>query len=655
MNQTSSANVTARRPNLSSRGREARVRKLSGMGRRDPTKRDWWNLPKDQIAAGITDIVNRIDQTNSGWKKRMMRYARMYGNDENLGLSNSASLNQGNSQTNNLPTYNIIQSGVDTLASKIVRDDPSPYYITNGADYFTKLRAEKQTQFTQGVFYSSGLYALARNKIFRDAAVYGRGVVQFEYQDWTKDKKIVADWVFIDELKIDPFDSARGFPRSIHRSKMIQTELLLARFGKDPEKAQWIREASTLASSRFTSLETVIDWVVYNESWHLANGKDNPGRYVISLGDKLLLDEPYEYDDYSGCLAFFQYYQKPVGMAGRGIPETIQSGQYEINKILLAIQQCQELQARPLIFVDSDSKVSNDSLLNNRIARLIKRKPGSKIDFVTPQGAPPEFYSHLANWMNWCRQEIGITDTSQSGAVRPGVDSAVAMREQVDIESTRYVQVAKNWEQFFVDCAHVVMKLGKKAYDKDKTYSVRYYDKKYNVLRDIPWSKIAPEEDGYVIQCDTVSAFPKSAAGRIQTVTDFISNNFIGRERGLELLGLDPDLEGDIKLQTSTLRLVEKRLSQMVEDAKYFHPTPQMNLTLAQLIAEQTCAMLEAEDCPDERLDLVRQYITEIVTLKGGTDPLVAALQSVFAQPAANAPIAPQQGLAPANVAAAAA
>lgn len=661
------SNVTARRPNLSSKGREPRVRKLTGLGGLNKEDRNWWKADTASVGECVKNLVHKIDQINSGYRERMMRFARMYGSYENLGLTSSfnSSVNQ---QTNNLPTYNIVQSGVDTLASKIVRDNPAPYFITSGADYFTKLRAEKQTQFVQGGFQEMALYDLANNKTFRDASVYGLAAIQQEYEGWHKektDRKITCSWVFIDELKLDPFDSARGIPRSLHRSRMIQKEMLVDRFEGDArsgstaeEKVKWIEEAATNAASQLTTIETVIDYVVYVESWHLANGKKNPGRHTITLGDKCLLDEAYAFDDYSGCMAFFQFYQKPVGMCGRGIPETIQSGQYEINKILLKIQQCQELSAVPLIIVDNDSKISNDSLLNNRVARLLKVKSGTRApQFVTPQGASPQDFEHLANWMNWCREEIGITQMSQSGAVRPGIDSAVAMREQVDIESTRYVQVAKNWEKFFVDCAHVYMKLGKQAYERDNTFSVSYYDKKYKVLREIPWSKIANDEDGYAIQCDTVSAFPKSAAGRIQTVTDFISNNFISRERGMELLGVDPDIESEVKLAASTLRLVDKRLSEIVEDGKYTHPVPYMNLKVAQLVAEQTYCMLESENCPESRLQLVRQWIGEIIGYQGGTDPTVAALQSVFAPPpaAAPAPIAPQAGLAPANVAGAAA
>lgn len=645
-----SSNVRAMRPgprNL----QNARVRSLTGLQKLTPQNRAWFDAPTEDVGACISSVVNRIDQNNAGYRQRMMRYARMYGSYDSLGLTNSFNYSVNNTaQTNNLPTYNMVQSAVDTVASKIVRDNPEPYFITSGADYFEKLKAETATKFVQGGFESIGLYDLANNKVFRDAAVYGLGALQFEYCD--VDKEIKADWCFIDELKFDFFDSSRGLPMSLHRTRMIQLEKLLKRYPDTkeyPDRSKWIEEASTKTANQYVSVDTVIDYVVYVESWHRAQGKSRPGRHVVSLGDRVLLDEESDADWFP--VAFFQYYQKPIGMTGRGIPETIQSGQLEINKILLAIQQAQELQARPVIIVDNDSQISSDSILNNRIARMIKVKAGTRPpQFLSPQGMAPEVYEHLNSWMNWCREEVGITQTAQSGQIRQGINSAVAMRTQVDIESTRYIQVSKNWEKFFVDCAHIYMKMAKIAYQHDKEFAVKYMDKKWGVIREIPWSKVANDDGDYTIQCDTVSAFPQTAAGRIQTVTDFIGNGFIGRERGMELLGLDPDLEDEIKLQVSTLRLVERRLSEFVEDGakKYRHPEPFMDLNLALKVSEQTYCMLDGDGCPEDRLQLVRQWIGEIATLKGNPDPTVQLLQQAFAGPAAPAAptTAPQAGLA---------
>ena len=173
-------------------------------------------------------------------------------------------------------------------------------------------------------------------------------------------------------------------------------------------------------------------------------------------------------------------------MFGRSVTETILSGQVEINKILMFIQQCQELQASPVILVDSSSEISEDVLLSNQVARMIPYRSGTNPPaFLSPQAASPEIYQHLKDWMSWCYQEVGISQTSAGGTKQPGIDSAVAMRTMVDIESSRFIQVSKNWEKFFVDCAEVCVKLAKKAYEQDKDFKVSYTDKKSNIFNAI--------------------------------------------------------------------------------------------------------------------------------------------------------------------------
>lgn len=622
-------------PNLGDRV----VRKITGVDHLVNNVSEWWLQPEDKIAGVIAQLITRMDQNNVDYRQQHMRYARMYGNYEALGVSN---LNYSNisQQTNNLPIYNIIQSCVDVVNSKICRDNPEPYFITSGADYFDKLKAEKMTQFVQGLFQEMNLYDLANNKVFRDAAVYGLGALQFIHNKIKN--KIECEWVFIDELKFDMYDAQKDKPRSLHRCKMVQREMLIAQF---PDKKDVIDSLTTAHPGIFKSQDTVIDFVVYTESFHLANG-DHKGRHVISLLDKVLLDEEYDEDWFP--FAFFPYYEKPAGLWGRGIAESIMSGQIEINKILFFIQQCQELQATPLIVVDNDSQISPASLMQNRVARLLKIRSGTMVpQFISPQSTGAEIYQHLKDWMAWCREEVGVSQTSVSGEKQAGINSAVALRTMVDIESSRFIQVSKNWEKFFVNCAEICVKMGKKIYEKDTSFSVQYTDKKSSVIREIPWKKINLPNDTYVIKCDTVSSFPQSAAGRIQTITDYIANNFISKERGMELLNLDPDLEDEVKLQTATLRLVEKRLSEMVEEQIYMHPEPYMDLQYALKVSTATYNQLCIDNCPEDRLELVRQWIKEIVVKITGNDPNIALLQQAFAPPVANAPVAPQAGLQP--------
>lgn len=632
----SNPKVVVKRPKSNKVGRTV---KISGHNSLTDAMTHWWEQDEHNIANCIASLVQRIDDNNYDLREQFMRFARMYGNTEALGYSTLNTAMRGE-QTSNRPVYNIIQSCVDTVHSKVARDNPAPYFITSGADYFDKLKAEKMTQFCQGVFEVSDFYQIANNKVFRDASVYGLGAVQWEID---KDGMPKCEWVFIDELKIDKYDAQRGEPLSIHRVKMMQKERLIAKY---PDKEELINETCTTHPSIFRTNDTVVDFVVIVESWHLKVG-DKVGKHCIILADQTLVDEDYEEDFFP--IVMFPYYEKVVGLYGRGITETILSGQIEINKILMFIQQCQELQCSPFIVVDIASEVAEDILLSNQISRMIPYRSGTNPPaFISPQGSAEEVYSHLNSWMSWCYQEVGVSQTSAGGEKQPGVTSAVAMRTMVDVESSRFIQVSKNWEQFMTDNAEVVIKMGQKAW-KGKKFKVNYLDKKTKIMKEMDWDKINLPGDSFTIKCDTVSAFPQSAAGRIQTITDFIGNQLISKERGMELLGMDPDLEDEIKLQTSSLRLVEKRLCQMVEDDTYYHPEKYMNLKLALSISEATYNQLCIDNCPEPQLAMVRLWIREITTLLSGTDPEVQQLQDVFNPPPPPqvGAIAPQAGLGP--------
>ena len=616
------------------------TRQLKGQGTSDEYK-SWYALPPEKVGAAVSMVIERIDTNNYEERNRFMRYARLYGNYEALGWSALSAANRTDS-TNNKPTFNVIQSSIDTVNSKVARDNPAPYFITSGADYFDKLKAEKSTQFVQGIFQQANVYEVANNDVFRDGCVYGLGGLQFWHNERTN--KIECDWVFIDEVKIDRYDGSKGKPRSMHRTHLEPKEMLQARYKDDERALEIIDRVTTTRPFMFRGMQdSVVDMVLWSESWHLPNGAE-PGRYVVTITDEALTDKEYKADYFP--FAWFRWMKKPVGFWGRGITDEIISGQIEINKILLFIQQCQELQASPVILAEKGSQIAKDAILSNNIARLIEFK-GTPPTFLSPTGTNPEIYQHLQWWITNCYGKVGISQATAAGQKQPGVNSAIAMRTMVDVESSRFIQCSKNWEAFFVDCAEIVVKLGKLAYEKDPNFSVDYVDKKSKILKTIPWAKINLPDDAFVIKCDTVSGFPSTAAGRIQTVTDFISNHFISQERGMELLNIDPDLEDEVKLATSSLRLCEKALAEMVEDNKYTHPEKYMNLKLALAVSCATYNQLQVDGCPDQRLQLVRQWIDELCTLLGAPDPQIAAIQQLFtpAPQAPAAPTAPQAGL----------
>ena len=171
--------------------------------------------------------------------------------------------------------------------------------------------------------------------------------------------------------------------------------------------------------------------------------------------------------------------------------------------------------------------------------------------------------------------------------------------------------VAKRWEQWFVEVARIFIDMSKDLYKKNKNLSTTYAKKK--LLKEIKWADVDLEDNPFDLQTFPTSQLPDTPAGRIQTVTEYIQNQWISKERGMELLNLDPDLEQEVNLQTASLRLTEKWLSEMVEDKIYHKPEQFMNLPLAQQVSEGVYCMLLNDNCPEDRLQLVRQFIEDCV------------------------------------------
>jgi hypothetical protein len=625
-----------------SKSQAAPKRDVWGSKAFDDQNKHWYVLPTEQVANAIKQIVIQIDRNNKDITNEWETYAGMYGNYSDMGFNSPGGANNDTvfAANTNLPSYNVIQSSVDTLNSKIAKDNPKPYFITSGADYFTKLKAEKQTQFVQGVFQETDFYNKINNQVFRDGALYGLGAIKWKIDRVTN--KPACDWVFVDDIKIDRVDAMKKKPRSIHLCSLVQKECLEADY---PDSQQEIDRITTQRPDYMRSRQTVVEFMIVTESWHLQNG-DKPGRHVVSVEDVVLLDEEYNEDYFP--VVFFNLYDKTMGLFGRGLGDTLYSDQIEINKQLLMIQQCIELQAAPMIFVPTQAQISADVLLSNNISRMIPYNGMSNPPTpVSPQACDPALYEWVKWWISAAYEKAGISITSASGTKQEGVDSAVAMRTLVDIESGRWIQVSKNWESFICQNAEVVMKVSKRVYEKNKSFSVRYMDKKSKIIKDIPWSKVMTPDDSFVIQCDTISSFASSMSGKISTILDFFSQGIFSQPRTLEMLGMDPDIDEEYKLQTASLRLCEKRLSAMVEDNIYQHPEPYMDLKLAQRVSQMTYEQLQIDECPEERLQLVRQWIGEIMTMLGSPDPTISALQNALNPPPPTAPVAPQAGVAP--------
>lgn len=568
----------------------------------------WWAEPDEELFRTVQQTVTSIESSQSLLNNLRIIFARLYGNYEILGYPfqmMGSGRSNSNQQSNNRIAINVIQSVIDTCASKIAKDQPKMSFVTTGSsDYFLKLRAAKLTKYMSGLFKQAGVYKNSE-AVFRDACIVGTGFIKI----FEEDKEIKTEWCALGEVIVDEIDGIYQKPRSMHQIRLFSRDMLITKF---PDKEDIIVSAQPQMMGRM-ALSSTTDLIKVIESWHLKSGPDaKDGKHCITISSGTLFSEEY-IKDYFPILPF-RWMQKPLGYQGRGISEELLSLQTEINKLLTTIQRSIELAAVPMVFVPDGAKVASDHLLNNTIARMVTYAGPQPPTWLTPTAQNGEVYQHLQWLIQQAYQIVGITQTAASGQKPHGVDSNVAIRTVQDIESSRFAMVALRWEEWFMDVAKIMVDMSKDLYTRNPDLKVSMVEKK--MLHEIRWKDVDLEEAPYDVQCFPTSQLPDSPAGRIETISEYIDKEWITKEFGMSLLNLDPDLEGEINRQTSSLRLAEKWISEMVEDGEYHHPEPYMNLGLTINVAQSILTQLQVDACPEDRLELVRNFINETIELQ---------------------------------------
>ena len=603
--------------------------------------RQWWMQPEDQIGAATETIILKIEEEQSLRFTSFINWARLYGNWEAMSWGSNV-LNNTNQDINNESPLrlNLIQSGIDAAAAKIAKDEPQPYFITTGAkNYFDKLKAEKCTRYVKGVMQQAKVNGKSISQ-FRDSEVYGTGALHFYYDN---DDKMQCDWVPTFELRVADQDGVNMEPRSLHRVRMMSKEKLLAKF---PKQEELINSITTVPTNRLRDANRIVDMLRVKESWHLQSSKKkNDGVYTFTINDKCLVKEKY-------TLPFFpivvnRWMNKMLGFYGRSVTEEVYSLQLSLDDLLNVAAQSYSMIGMPYWVVPDGADVVQDHVLMNFIGRMIKYNGNTPPQVVSPEPLPASFFQWVQWHVNSIFQIIGISQSSATSTNQLGPNaSGEAIRELVDIETSRFSQVSTMWEDNFKQIANVIVGLTTEQAKSNPELKITYIDKR---KRAFEYNFKDVQLDSFTIGCDVVSKAPDKIAGRVQTVNDYVERNWITPERAMEMDNLDPDLQEEVRVQTSSLNLCEQRLSEMVEFGTAYLPEPYMlNLPEVQKLSQGIYNMLVADGCPEDRLQLVRNWILALVNLKN--DPTYQSLQQP--PPQQQAPAQPGQIMPASNAAA---
>lgn len=555
----------------------------------------WWTEDfAESRHEAITRVVRAIRQNQEYRKVEDLLHASMYSNRPlgGFGLASSARRPALSTRL----SLNVVRNMIGAVTSKVgAKNTPKCTFLPDGGDFEDRENCEKLEKFVGGVFYESGLYGKAIRG-FRDMGVFGTTFMKW----YEKDGKVACDKVRQVEMVVDDQEAMDGEPRNLFQRKYIDRLVLKhdwASGDTEEDKALAARiDASTGSSDdQEYAYRTSADQVLVTEAWHLAEGKGVQGRHCIIIDGATLLDEEWEGDF---PFAVLRWSEDTEGYFGVGLAEELRGIQQEINTLLMQIQRGHHLITGHW-FVEGGSKVQTQHI-NNDLAAIVKYT-GTKPEYQAPAAINPAVYQHLWDLYEKAFEISGISQLNATGQKPPGLNSGVAQRTYQDIQTERFLEVGKNWEEFFVECARQAIRVAKKIGGK---YQVRSDGKGESTT--INWSDINLDRDP-TIKVHPTSMLPSTPAGKLEWAQDMINSKIIPPEDVLDIVDF-PDTEAYAKRKNAPRKTVERNIAAMLR-GEYRSPEPFDPHQLALKIVNEAYHEARNDNVPEDRLELLRRYM----------------------------------------------
>lgn len=579
---------------------------------------EWWKADDEtQLASQLCGTASYL-KTNQTYRMRQIAVdVRLY-----CGLSvysyagsNVSKMDRTKTLPDDRPTFNLIQSATDTLISRLSQNEPSPKFLTDGADYKQRHLAQELNQFILGEFYQTKAYQKGP-KILRDAMVSGgTGVAKIYRGD---DDKVCMDRVMACDLFVDDNDSLNGDPQTLIQLKLVDRDKLMA---NNPKlKALIAMTPQSYPDNAPDSGRTIADQVLVVEGWKLANGPDSeavgyiPGRHTIATVNGILRDESFHKVKFP--FVFFKYSEPFLGFWGQSLATQLFGTQLSINRIMYTITRAISLVGVPRVFIDQSSKVVKAH--NNNEIGVIITYSGVKPSYEVAPCNAPELYAERDRLIEYGFRQCGVSNMQATGQKPSGLDSGEAIRSFDDVNSDRFAELSKKYENFYIDLAYLVVDTAMDIAKDTGSYQTVYPNKDGTKEIDLPKMDIL--KDPFVIKCFTESSLPRTPAGRIATVTEQVQAGMLTIKEGRRLMKF-PDLEANERLDNASEERIFKILDGIVENGKYTPPDPFLDLQLATTLVVQYINLYLAASLEEKKADMLRTFFNQVQTLQQAANP----------------------------------
>lgn len=472
----------------------------------------WETSEFDDAHAAFTRWVDHVRDRPAyidRYKKNRL-HASLYANQALLGFGvnqyTRTVVNQGRI------ALNATQNAIDSLCSKICENRPRPMFTTIDGDYELIEKAENADQYIDGLFGEMNYYTTIYPGKVLDACIYGLGVTKAHEVDG----EAVIDRVFPWEMILDDRECLHANPVHIGEGKYYDKQEcfdLWKREGNGRAVVEWNTDLErAIDSTATTSDDTDFDRDESTEQVKVYEGYavrgKRAGKKIVCIRGKTLRFE--DFNDKESPYNFLRLEVPQMGLYGIGICERVSTIQSEINRLVRDIQMAMHLIAKPHWMVESSSNV-NTASLNNDIATIIKYTGAVPPSVYTPQSMSSEVFQHLQYLVRTLYEITGISQLSAQSQKPAGLDSAVALRTYLNVETKRFGNFLRNAnDSAAADAYKLARVVGGLPGPKKKVLAGTFTEGRKQPM--VSWSKL--DFDTVRVQVYPTSKLPDTPAGR---------------------------------------------------------------------------------------------------------------------------------------------
>jgi hypothetical protein len=222
-------------------------------------------------------------------------------------------------------------------------------------------------------------------------------------------------------------------------------------------------------------------------------------------------------------------------------------------------------------------------------------------------------HQQVFDHIKWLHELIfndsGVSKMSATSQKPKGIESGIAIQTMLDVETQRFSDMQKKWEQCAVTAAKICVALAKECFEGGKTeYAVKYSNGRYT--ESIKWSEVAMPEDEYTLKVWPINLLPSTPGGKIDRVMDLLKGGLIDPLTGMMLLDF-PDLEAHQAMALAALRHNLWVIDQVIYERNYIEPREWQDLNGGIKFMQMAACMAQMEGAPEEVFSDINKWIMQ--------------------------------------------